>query len=205
MKRNFAFLGTALLLGVVVFAGQVSALPVKGNKPAQSSVIQRKQGGPANQIIKLTPDQTKRMKAIRSGVIAKIKAVQANKSLTPASKNAKIREIAMAGSVQMSQILTPDQRKKLVSLQKQGRMNGGGRIAAQLNLTKDQQAKVQKVMMNARTQIQALETNKSLTADQKKNKMTEIRKSAIAQLNKILTKEQQQKLQSMGPRPNGKH
>src|SRR4051812_43047303 len=71
---------------------------------------------------------------------------------------------------------------------------GEGRMFAGLNLTPDQQAKVQTIMQSERSQMQALRSNTSLTEEQKKQQVRELRQNNHQQLMAILTPEQQTQL-----------
>jgi len=71
------------------------------------------------------------------------------------------------------------------------------RMAKKLNLTQDQQAKLKPIFEQRHQQAQAIKNDSSLTADQKKEKMQELRQSTMAQMNGILTPEQQQQWQQM--------
>src|SRR3954467_4734116 len=79
--------------------------------------------------------------------------------------------------------------------------HGGGhgdhmaRIAKKLNLSQDQQDKLKPVMEKQREQAKAIWNDSALSQDQKKEKMAELHKDTQAQVNGILTPEQQQQWQ----------
>jgi Spy/CpxP family protein refolding chaperone len=79
--------------------------------------------------------------------------------------------------------------------------NGGGqrgqRFAEALNLTPEQQTDLKSIHENERQQAQAIKNDSSLTADQKKAKFKELRKSSREQMMAKLTPEQQQKFKEM--------
>lgn len=66
-----------------------------------------------------------------------------------------------------------------------------------LNLTADQRAKIQTLFQTEHSQIQALRSNTSLTEDQKKEQVRELRKNDHQQLLAVLTPEQQAKLKEV--------
>lgn len=61
----------------------------------------------------LTPDQQARIKSIRETSRKQIAAVRADTTLTPAARQAKVRDILTASREQIRQVLTPEQRSKL--------------------------------------------------------------------------------------------
>jgi Spy/CpxP family protein refolding chaperone len=76
---------------------------------------------------------------------------------------------------------------------------GEGRMFAGLNLTPDQKAKVQTIFQSERSQMQALRSNTSLTEEQKKQQVRELRKNNHQQLMAVLTPEQQAQLKQHHP------
>src|SRR5690348_16670636 len=81
--------------------------------------------------------------------------------------------------------------------QKKERGERGEKFAKELNLTPDQQAELKSIRENMKQQAQAIKNDSSLTADQKKAKFKELRKSSHEQMMAKLTPEQQTKFQEM--------
>ena len=73
----------------------------------------------------------------------------------------------------------------------------GEKFAKELNLTADQQAELKSIRENMRQQAQAIKNDSSLTADQKKAKFKELRKSTHEQMMAKLTPDQQAKFKEM--------
>jgi protein CpxP len=65
------------------------------------------------------------------------------------------------------------------------------KLSQELNLTADQQAKMKPIFQQARAQGKTIREDAGLTKDQKMAKMKELHENTIAQLNGILTPEQQ--------------
>jgi len=65
------------------------------------------------------------------------------------------------------------------------------KLSQELNLTPDQQAKIKPIFRQLRAQAKTVHQDTTLTPDQKKAKMKELRENTIAQMNEILTPEQQ--------------
>ena len=83
---------------------------------------------------------------------------------------------------------------------------GGDRaaMAAELNLTADQQQKVKSIQAGFKGQLEALKADQSLSKEQKRAKMQEIMKAQQEQLKTVLTKEQQEKMASLRKERGGK-
>ena len=71
------------------------------------------------------------------------------------------------------------------------------RMAQKLNLSQDQQDKLKPILEKQRDQAKAIRNDSSLTQDQKKEKFQALRQDTMAQVNSILTPEQQQQWQQM--------
>jgi Spy/CpxP family protein refolding chaperone len=74
-------------------------------------------------------------------------------------------------------------------------LRGFDGMAQQLNLSDQQKTQFQSLMQNQRQQAQALRNDASLTPEQKRDKLKQLRQSNHQQMMGILTPEQQQKLQ----------
>lgn len=73
----------------------------------------------------------------------------------------------------------------------------GEKFAQELNLTPEQQADLKSIRENEKQQAQAIKNDSSLTADQKKAKFKELRKSGHEQMMAKLTPDQQKKFKEM--------
>lgn len=73
----------------------------------------------------------------------------------------------------------------------------GEKFAKELNLTPQQQADLKSIRENMKQQAQAIKNDSSLTADQKKAKFKELRKSSHEQMMAKLTPDQQAKFKEM--------
>ena len=67
----------------------------------------------------------------------------------------------------------------------------------QLNLTPDQKSQMKTVHQDMKQQRESIMNDQSLTADQKKEKMKEFRKSQSEKVNTILTPDQQSKMKEL--------
>jgi Spy/CpxP family protein refolding chaperone len=72
---------------------------------------------------------------------------------------------------------------------------GGGKKGLKaLNLSKDQQKQVDQVRADTRKQKEAINSDSSLTAEQKQEKIKAIEKDSKTKINNVLTPEQRQQL-----------
>jgi len=62
-----------------------------------------------------------------------------------------------------------------------------------LGLTADQKSQIKQIRQDEKQQIQAVKADKSLSKDQKKAKIQDIRQNSTSKINGLLTPEQQQK------------
>ncbi len=76
---------------------------------------------------------------------------------------------------------SPDQRLKM--------------LTQKLNLTNDQQQNIKLILQNESTQMESLRSDSSLTQQERRSKLQEIRQNTKTQMNTILTQEQQTQLQ----------
>jgi Spy/CpxP family protein refolding chaperone len=70
-------------------------------------------------------------------------------------------------------------------------------LSSELNLTDDQKTQLKGIVQDEVQQIKAVRDDSSLSPDQKKAKVTEIRQSHKSQMSSILTPEQQKKLETI--------
>ncbi|MGZ4786873.1 MAG: hypothetical protein ACXVZX_00025 [Terriglobales bacterium] len=118
--------------------------------------------------------------------------------------------VALAGSMiaaglpALAQTATDSQNNSATNQQPEKQWHHGGkhgdrmaRMAKKLNLTQEQQDKLKPVFEKQHEQAKAIKNDSSLTQDQKKEKFQALRQDTMAQVNGILTPEQQQQWQQM--------
>jgi periplasmic protein CpxP/Spy len=66
-------------------------------------------------------------------------------------------------------------------------------LSTQLNRTEDQKARPEPILQDQAKQTRATQEDTSLTQDQKRDKMKQVRKTTDSQINDILTPDQQKK------------
>jgi Spy/CpxP family protein refolding chaperone len=67
---------------------------------------------------------------------------------------------------------------------------------AKLNLTDDQKAQVKKIHESTKTQMDAVKSDTTLTAEQKQAKMKELHKSSHEQVKQLLTPDQRKQMKA---------
>ena len=72
-----------------------------------------------------------------------------------------------------------------------------GKMQDQLNLTADQKSQMKTLHQDMKQQREGIMNDQSLTADQKKEKMKDLRKSQSEKMNTILTPDQQTKMKEL--------
>jgi len=70
-------------------------------------------------------------------------------------------------------------------------------ISGELNLSDDQKQQLKPILQNEFQQLKAVKDDTSLSDDQKRTKVGEIRGNAKSQMSTILTPDQQKKLETM--------
>ena len=70
-------------------------------------------------------------------------------------------------------------------------------ISGELNLSDDQKQQLKPILQNEFQQLKAVKDDTSLSDDQKRSKVGEIRGNAKSQMSTILTPDQQKKLDTM--------
>ena len=73
-------------------------------------------------------------------------------------------------------------------------------LTKELNLTKEQQEKIRPIIEKQMKEMRTVREDSSLTPEQKREKTKEIHQATQAELNKILTPEQQKKYAEMAER-----
>ena len=95
-------------------------------------------------------------------------------------------------------------KRELKEDRREKRKDNMQRMAKELNLTDAQKTQMKGIQQNARTQMQAIRNDNSLTQDQKRAKIQELHQSTQTQMNGVLTPEQQQKWQTAKANHKGK-
>lgn len=160
--------------------------------------------------LNLTQQQQDQLKPIFQKQREQAQAIRQDSTLTADQKKQKFDALRQDTHAQINSVLTPEQQQQWAQMQAQGkqrmaanRQNMGARLAQKLNLSQAQQDQIKPIMEKQREQAKAIWQDNSMTQDQKREKMQALHQGTQAQLNSILTPEQQQQWQQM--RQNRQH
>jgi len=113
--------------------------------------------------------------------------------------------LPMAALAQTASPASGDNSSTAAQTQPKERGERGEKFAQKLNLTQDQQAEIKSIRENMKQQAQAIKNDSSLTADQKKAKFKDLRKSTNEQMMAKLNPDQQAKFKEMQKERRGHH
>lgn len=205
MKKLIAF---TLVLASVGFTA--SAQERREVKAPRTEDKMRMHNRKTMQDLDLTEAQKSEMKAQREAAKAQLQAIKADGSLTDAQKAEKAKTIHQEQKNKMQALLTAEQKAKLKESRKvakeRGKEMGEKKKQAykDLNLSSEQSAKLKAQREASKAKMEAIRNNSSLTEEQKKAQMKELKKASHADMKNILTTEQMQKMQQMKKERHGK-
>lgn len=150
--------------------------------------------------LNLSDSQKQQLKPIFEQQHQQMQALRNNSALTSEQKKAQAQQIRQSTMAQVNGILTPEQQQQL----KQRRQEWAGRMAERLNLSESQKTQMQSIFQQHRAEMQAVQQDSTLTAEQKQAKRQQIRQEMRSQLNGVLTPEQQQQWQQMREHRRGR-
>ncbi len=175
------------ILGLVLCC-LIFAAPLMAQGPARRAARRQAVGMVRLlQQLHLTPDQRTQVRTLVQQQRQQVQALN-QESLTVAQRQAKLKDIRQATRQQMLALLTPDQQQRLKDIQARRHPFQA------LNLTPDQQAKLKPIFQQQRQQVQAIRRDQNLTPREKQSKIRALRQDTQAQVNALLTPDQQQRL-----------
>jgi Spy/CpxP family protein refolding chaperone len=176
--------------------------------------------------LNLSADQKARLQSIREDFRKQSADLKNNTTLTTEQKQARRKELHEQFRSQSEAVFTPAQKDQMAKKkaewkekhkdgkrwEKDGqakagknRMQRGQGFQKELGLTTDQQQKMEQMRTDFRNKFSSLRNDNSLTGEQKKAKMQEMRKNQREQMKSILTPEQVQKMESLRQQRNKKN
>lgn len=178
--------------------------------------------------LNLSADQKARLQSVREDYKKQSADLKNNTQLSAAEKQKRRKELHQQFRSKTDAILTPAQKDQLAKNKtewkeknKNGRsegkkdgqargskgkgMNRGEGFQKELGLSSDQQQKMEQLRSDFRNRFSSLRNDNSLTDDQKKAKMQDMRKQQQEQMKSILTPEQIQKMESLRKERNKKN
>lgn len=197
-----------------LFTGALALLLLAGAAQAQTADSTRHHKGHGGhewmQQLNLTADQKTQLRSIHEKQRADMKALKSNTSLTADQQKEKRKELFKSYRKQSMAVYTPEQKEQLKKFRAEhkgkghgkdmamrGHRHGGHAMMKQLNLTEAQKQQLKQFRTDGKSQFEALRNDKSLSDDQRKAKMKELRQQRSEQMKSVLTQEQLEKLKSM--------
>ena len=174
----------------------------KGQGEAQDGIKERAEE--LGKELGLTEQQKKEIVPILENETKDLLSVMTNKSLTKEQMQEKINAIHQATKEQLNRMLTPEQQKKYAEMNTDTRQDNQQfierhieRISEKLSLTGQQKKDITPIIKNEMKVSMPIMTNKSLTREQKLEKINAIHQATKEQLSRILTPEQMKKYAEM--------
>ena len=204
MNKSVTFTAV-LLIAASIGYGRVSyADTTTYTNPPPSESPSASLGGPAELFkqLDLTDDQKTQIGKILADAKTKLDAIKADTTLTADQKNTKVQQVRKDILASVVQILTPDQQAQLKQLVQDRTKSGPGRFFGQLDLTDFQKGQINTIVTGVKSKTDAINTDTTLTPDQKRAKLQELRKDTIKSVMDVLTPDQQVKLKSLVDKSN---
>jgi Spy/CpxP family protein refolding chaperone len=191
---------TTLVLAIV-FATTAVAL-AQGNHVRATKAERRGEGVRMAQKLGLSQEQVQQIRDIVKQYRAD--AVRVLKSeATREQKADQIKSLKANATAAINAVLTPEQQEKAKGLidkilsPRRHREAKALWVLKQLNLTEDQKTQVKAILQESRTQAKAVYDDSTLTNEQKRERVAEIRKTTFDKIKALLTPEQLQKLEEL--------
>lgn len=153
--------------------------------------------------LNLTAAQKQKMKENLEKMKTQKQAIQNDTSLTADQKKSKMMDLQKVSREKNASILTADQKATMKTNQaKKGSENRmkerkgmkGERGMKGMDLSQDQQTKMKDLRSKMQTESMAIKNDSSLTQEQKKQQIQELRKNNMEQMNQLLTPDQKLKM-----------
>lgn len=197
MKR---IITSALILALTIGAAQAQTTDAVKQKHHHH----RKEHSMAFKKLNLSSGQKEQLKAIRKDFHQQAMDLKKQDQITVAEMRSRRKELHQQFRTKTESVLTADQKNQLAKLRAERKEKRSvawhkkaSKIQKELNLTQAQKDKMKEMRTGFRTQFQSIRNDKSLTSDQKKEKIKGLMKQQHKQMSAVLTKEQLQKLQSL--------
>ena len=192
---------SALVLSMA-FAVNAQGIPDrKSDKPGMMHKKKHHRGGMEMKSLNLSEDQKAKFKSQNEAFRTQMQDLKKNENITVKEMKEKSEAIRKQHKQSVQNILTTEQKAKLEEMKKEGRQRSedarnsrGDRMKTELNLTADQQAKMQTSRKAVGEQMKAIRANTALSDEQKREQMKELHKKQQENMKSILTKEQLEKL-----------
>jgi Spy/CpxP family protein refolding chaperone len=206
---------TLSIMAVTMF---FSAMAQSNEKSADKKNLQHKEykgrhfkGGENLDKLNLTDAQKAQMKTVNESFKKQMKDLNSKGNITVDQQRQQREAIVKAHKEQVSAILTPEQRSQVAAHTKDfrgGRKDGvRGRnfsdITKDLNLSADQEVKMNAMNATFKSNVKSLRQNTSVSEKDKKEQMKKLMKQHRSDMEALLTNDQKEQLKSREKnRPN---
>ncbi len=177
-----------LVIAFFSFAAVAQTATTEPNRPQTAS---HGFNGTARQLA-LSDQQKSEVQALLKAEREQRESIRNNTSLTPEQKRDQLRQLRHSSHDRVLAVLTPEQQQRLQ--QRHEPVSGIGPLAL-LNMTPDQKSRIAPILAADRQQTKAVLGDSSLTPEQKRAKLQEIRQSTNSQIGTVLSPTQRQRLQ----------
>jgi Spy/CpxP family protein refolding chaperone len=215
MKRIFS---SALVIMLTIGAAQAQSTSTDKHEG------HKKEHNKSFDDLNLSADQKARLQSIREDFKKQSADLKNNTTLSAEQKQARRKELHQQFRSQSEAVFTPAQKDQMAKKRaewkeknKDGKKDGqakagkgnhmqrGHGFQEELGLTADQQKKMEQMRTDFRNKFSTMRGDNSLTDEQKKAKMQEMRKQQQEEMKSILTPEQIQKMESLRQQRNKKN
>lgn len=200
------------LIVSMAFAVKAQEIPErKTDRPAMHEGKKgHRPGGMDMQKLNLTTEQKEQFKKQREEFKTKMEELKKNDGITVKESREKMATLRKENMEKTNKILTADQKAQLEKMKADGKVkqeqmakDRGAKMKAELGLSDEQSAKLQKNRTEMADKMKAIRENKSLTEENKRAQMKELMKGQKDQLKSILTEEQLKKMKESQHRGHG--
>jgi Spy/CpxP family protein refolding chaperone len=212
-------------IGIILFGFTMVATATQAqstDNPPQNSTGQQqdgkvhhpgKQGNAANfhrshfmmrMDLNLTDAQKQQAKALNEDYRNKVRVLEKDDNITLKDYRSQKAKLEQERKAKFQDLLTAEQKDKIAQAKKernermqmmaQKRLD---RMKTVLSLTDDQVAKLQEQIKSSMDQMQAIRENSSLSSDEKREQMMDLRKRSHESLHSILTADQLKKMEEI--------
>ncbi len=210
-----------IITSALVIALTIGAAQAQTTKATEGKKHDKKEHrGEGFKQLNLTAEQKAKLKTIHEEQKKEMQALKGEKDANKEQRKA-IHEKYKA---QMESVLTADQKQQLAKMKEErkaawkngdfkkggkyrqmgdstrmgnkGKFKKGAEMSKELGLSATQQEQMKKIREDYSSQFQALRNDNSLTKDQKKDKMQDLRKAQMEKMKTVLTPEQMDKMKS---------
>ena len=189
-----------LLLSIGITNAQTTP-PGSDAKPQHKAVYEQ---------LNLTADQKSKLQALREEHKRQLSELRTNNQLSAAEKQERKKLLHRQFRSKSQEVLTPSQRQQLAKIRKESRSKSkegndgwrkegskGKNLHQQLNLSAEQQQQIAKVRAEFKNKLTSIRNDNSITHDQKRTKLHDIRKQQREQMKSFLTSDQIEKLKEL--------